>query len=186
MITAHDLPEPVDGPTPLRNTPEWQARRLNRLAGVVWEAVPLIGKDDRIAISTTPDSGTTQITLHVHAPADLIVAESMVFRLGWDTEAEIKRVGMTRHHYWHGMIGGFRAYAVWIEVPAAGDSQGRAEFEAGIGVGNREADAEHVARLTASARAGRDGGGMVVGPGSLSPTRPAPMEADLQRLGYEL
>jgi hypothetical protein len=195
MMKAHDLPEPVDGPTPIRNTPEWQARRMNRLADAIWQAVPLLGKDDRIAISLTPDSGHTQITIHVHAPADLIVAESMVFRLGWDVEAEIKRFGMTRHYLWHGMIGGFRAYAVWVESPAPVDSQGREELPAGVGVGDRAADAEHVELLKAMAGGSTGPVTVVDHPGvgrevamtsTRGPSVVPPMQADLIRLGYEL
>lgn len=160
---GHSLPEPVDGRTPHRNTPEWQLRRLNRIASALWEARPLLGDDDRFAISVNPDRADVQVDIHVHQPAELADALALVERLGWDVEQNRVRVGMAHHHRWHGTLGGYRAYVVWIEQPAAVDTQGRDDLPADVGIGNRQADAEEAQRLTALASAGSGFGS--TGPG---------------------
>ncbi len=133
ISNAFELPEPADEAPRTERTPAWQLRRLNRIAAALWEARPLIGNDALIAISVTPDMAGTQIDFHVHQPAEREVAQQLAERLGWDPEADVRQVGAGRHHLWHGMLGGFRAYAVWIEQPAADAERLPALARAGAG-----------------------------------------------------
>ena len=64
---GYELPEPDDGRTPHRNTPEWQLRRLNRIAAALWDARPLLGNDGRVSVSVRPDDQATQVNIHVHS-----------------------------------------------------------------------------------------------------------------------
>lgn len=198
--SGYHLPEPADGPTPQRPGLEWQLRRLNRIATDLWEAKEALGGSDRLAVAVHPDSKHMQVSMHLHAPAVEVEALAIVGRLGWDAEPFLDRNGITVHHRWHGMLGGFRASLVWIEEPAAVDSQGREVLPAGVGVGDRAADAEHV-RVLEFLPAGlvdNQTGGVVeftghdgrryvtTQQGEHQATPVPPMHADLQRLGYEL
>lgn len=151
MINAWDLPEAADGRTPSPMTVEFQLRRLNRIASALWEARALIGDDPAIRIEVDLDSGYAQIHLAAYQ-AGRDVAEQLAGRLGWDVEADVRPTGINRQHWWHGLIGGFRAQLVWIEVPELVDSQGRDQLPADVGIGDSAADAEHV-RLQGIARA---------------------------------
>jgi len=152
MINAWDLPQAADGRTPSPMTVEFQLRRLNRIASALWDLRPQIGEDPGIRLSIDLDSDYSQIHLSFGDSADRAVAEQLAGRLGWDVEADVRRVGMTKQHWWYGMLGGFRTQLVWIEGPEVVDTQGREQLPADVGVGNAAADAEHV-RLQGIARA---------------------------------
>lgn len=143
MSNAWDLPEAADGRTPSPMTVEFQLRRINRIAAVLWEARPQLGEDPAIRIDVDADSSYAQIHLTAHTD-DRSVADQLAARLGWDVEADVRPVGINRQHWWHGLIGGFRAQLVWIEVPELVDSQGRDRLPADVGIGDSAADAEHV------------------------------------------
>jgi len=158
-----ELPEAADGKVPSPMTVPFQLRRLNRIASALWEARDLIGNDPAIRIEVDLDSGYSQVHLATYQ-AGREVAEQLAGRLGWDVEANVRRNGMTRQHWWHGMIGGFRAQLVWIEEPEVVDTQGRDQLPADVGIGNAAADAEHV-RLQSLARAASGMPFLTEGPG---------------------
>lgn len=142
-----ELADPDDGPTRSDMTVEQQLRRLNRITYALWTiGRPLIGSTLPVAISVSPDQESTQINMHVHAPAELAEVQQLIERLGWDPEQNRVRVGMSHHHRWYGMLAGYRAYAVWLEQPTVVDTQGRDPLPAGVGTGDRQADAQEIAR----------------------------------------
>jgi hypothetical protein len=183
MIDGFELPEPADGRVPWPREMGFQLRRMNRIASALFSARPVLGELSELGISAHPDSDHAQIHLHLSRRGSEAMADELVARLGWDPEPSIRRHGVTRQWYWHGMLGGFRAYLVWVEEPDQVDSQGRDALPAGVGVGDRAADAVHVA----GQRVEHPGVGHEV---VMTSTRSAcpvpPMHADLQRLGYEL
>jgi len=159
MINAYDLPTPADGERPIPMTVPFQLRRLNRIASVLWEARERIGDDPAIRIALDLDSGYTQIHFNIHRGGRL-VAEQLAARLGWDVEADVKRAGMTRQHWWFGMVGGFRAQLVWIEEAEPVDTQGRDQLPADVGIGDAAADAAHVRLQEIAASGAADGLGV--------------------------